>query len=415
MPLGVPFLLSFPCFPRELKRKSSIVASLNSTQAFSNHQHRVIAFLCLSMALMCSATRKEDLERAAELAVEKAAERVAERAVEKALESSNSTTETKTVRDSHSSARKVPYRESSEGAKASGRYTSTEDEGEQEDDTEDWGKHSRTPKSRSFRRRPSASWSSKMDDSGWSRFPRSGLPEGTLPWEKPKVITIEKKVPVPVTVEKRIPYPVYKHVPVEVQVPVPQPYMVEKKVPYPVKVFVNVPVEVPQPYVVEKQVPYEVKVDRPVPYKVEVPVPQPYTVEKKIDPGGGQGACTAAVHSGQDSALRGEGAGQGTGALRGGEEGARAGEGRREPAVPGPRAQTLPSGGSQTLSGTRGQTVPREGQGTRGYTFPSGGGEASACAREGPSTGTLYRGETCGGGSEEALSGACEGTGRQAL
>ncbi|XP_076242277.1 uncharacterized protein LOC143184134 [Calliopsis andreniformis] len=243
-----------------------------------NYQQRVI-FLCLLMALLCSATRREDLERAAELAVEKAAERAAERAVEKALDSGNSTTETKTVRESHSSARKVPYRESAYEGKVSDRYSPTEDEGEQDEDAEDWTKYSRRSRRRNFRSRQG--WSSKMDD-GWKRYPRSGLHEGVSPWERPKVITIEKKVPVPVTVEQKVPYPVYKHVPVEVKVPVPQPYTVEKKVPYPVKVFVNVPVEVPQPYVVEKQVPYEVKVDRPVPYKVEVAVPQPYTVEKKV-------------------------------------------------------------------------------------------------------------------------------------
>lgn len=65
-----------------------------------------VAFLCLSIALTGSASRKEELERAAELAVERAAERVAERAVEKALESGNSSTETETIRASHSSVRK---------------------------------------------------------------------------------------------------------------------------------------------------------------------------------------------------------------------------------------------------------------------------------------------------------------------
>ncbi|KAG7190326.1 hypothetical protein KM043_006441 [Ampulex compressa] len=118
----------------------------------------------------------------------------------------------------------------------------------------------------------------------WRRTPRSGRSLAKTGWHEPwqRVVTIEKKIPVPVTIERKIPYPVYKHVPYEVKVPVPQPYTVEKKVPYPVKVFVNVPVEVPEPYHVEKRVPYEVKVDRPVPYKVEVPLPQPYTVEKKI-------------------------------------------------------------------------------------------------------------------------------------
>lgn len=62
--------------------------------------------MCLSIALTGSASRKEELERAAELAVERAAERVAERAVEKALESGNSSTETETIRESHSSVRK---------------------------------------------------------------------------------------------------------------------------------------------------------------------------------------------------------------------------------------------------------------------------------------------------------------------
>ncbi|KAK0174185.1 hypothetical protein PV328_007294 [Microctonus aethiopoides] len=65
-----------------------------------------VAFLCLSVALTGSASRKEELERAAELAVERAAERVAERAVEKALESGNSSSETETIRVSHSSVRK---------------------------------------------------------------------------------------------------------------------------------------------------------------------------------------------------------------------------------------------------------------------------------------------------------------------
>ena len=61
------------------------------------------------MILTCTATRKEDLERAAELAVEKAAERAAERAVEKALESGNTTTESKIVRESYSNERKIPH------------------------------------------------------------------------------------------------------------------------------------------------------------------------------------------------------------------------------------------------------------------------------------------------------------------
>ncbi|XP_011313073.1 uncharacterized protein [Fopius arisanus] len=66
-----------------------------------------VTFLCL--ALTSSASRREELERAAELAVERAAERVAEKAVEKALETGNSSTETETIRASHSSVRKYDF------------------------------------------------------------------------------------------------------------------------------------------------------------------------------------------------------------------------------------------------------------------------------------------------------------------
>ncbi|XP_015435586.1 PREDICTED: titin-like [Dufourea novaeangliae] len=245
----------------------------------------VYKFIAQEMRICCredsceNATRREDLERAAELAVEKAAERAAERAVEKALESGNTTSETKTTRETYSSVIKPPQREDSGyNEKFNGPHSSKDEDADQEDDTDGWKRPARKHTSR-----PRFGWSSKMDED-WRRFPRSDLPalEPSTTWTKPKVITIEKTIPVPVTVEKKIPYPVYNHVPYEVKVPVPQPYTVEKKIPYPVKVFVNVPVEVPQPYTVEKQVPYEVKVDRPVPYKVEVPVPQPYTVEKKI-------------------------------------------------------------------------------------------------------------------------------------
>lgn len=71
----------------------------------------MVGVICLAISLTSSASTREELERAAELAVERAAERVAEKAVEKALEAGNSSTETETIRASHSSIRKYDFTE----------------------------------------------------------------------------------------------------------------------------------------------------------------------------------------------------------------------------------------------------------------------------------------------------------------
>lgn len=76
----------------------------------------VVAFIYLSITV--SASRKEDLERAAELAVERSAERAAERAVEKSLEAGNKTSMTITVKESYSNARKIAEEQAAPGSES---------------------------------------------------------------------------------------------------------------------------------------------------------------------------------------------------------------------------------------------------------------------------------------------------------
>ncbi|XP_050452559.1 uncharacterized protein LOC126852116 [Cataglyphis hispanica] len=111
------------------------------------HQRQCfIAFLCLGVAFISSASRREELERAAELAVEQAAERAAERAVEKALNSGNITTESKIIREFYSSVRKDPRKERKKYDDYD-RYKPLNDE-ESEEDVDDWSTYSRRGKSR---------------------------------------------------------------------------------------------------------------------------------------------------------------------------------------------------------------------------------------------------------------------------
>ncbi|XP_077271936.1 uncharacterized protein LOC143902697 [Temnothorax americanus] len=230
------------------------------------HQREcLIAFLCVGIALTSSASRKEELEKAAELAVEKAAERAAERAVEKALDGGNTTTESKLIRESYSNVRKDPRKEKeADDDFGDSGESPVNDEVEPEEDADDWSRYSQdsTFAPRRTRDKDFHAWSRKIDFKGttdtWQRFPRSEWSHEDTSWDKPKekIVTVERKVPVPVTIEKKIPYSVYERVPYEIKVPVSQPYMVEKRVPHPVKVYMNVPVETPQPYQVEKQVPH---------------------------------------------------------------------------------------------------------------------------------------------------------------
>ncbi|CAL7938512.1 unnamed protein product [Xylocopa violacea] len=187
------------------------------------------------MVFACAATRKEDLERAAELAVEKAAERAAERAVEKALESGNMTTESKTVRESYSSVRKVPYSEDS--ATYVGRSSPVENKSEPENDFGDWIEPAGWFRSNSFK-----GWTSRIGSGGWRRVPRSY--DSGVSWQRVPYLVdvlanvpVEKKVPYEVKMERPVPYKV------EAKASISQPCIVDKAVFYEVKV----PVKVPEP------------------------------------------------------------------------------------------------------------------------------------------------------------------------
>lgn len=147
---------------------------------FFKQRQCFIAFLCLGVAFISSASRREELERAAELAVEQAAERAAERAVEKALDSGNITTESKIIREFYSSVRKDPRKEKKKYDDYD-RYKPLNDEEESEEDVDDWNTYSRRGKSRfasqDMRSRSFRQGSSRIDFKNTSnskrRFPRS--------------------------------------------------------------------------------------------------------------------------------------------------------------------------------------------------------------------------------------------------
>lgn len=147
--------------------------------------------------------------------------------MEKVFDNENTMTESKIVREFYVNVKKDPCKEKKgDDDYDDVGYEPVDDEVKPEEDTDNGSRYSRDSKfaPRGTKDRDFHAWSSKINfkdtTDTWRRVPRSY--ENTS-WNKPneKIVTVEKKIPVPVIIKKKNPYSVYKRIPYEIKVPVP--------------------------------------------------------------------------------------------------------------------------------------------------------------------------------------------------